>query len=588
MNRVAWRLIRPLIKRPRRSAAVLIGAASIGGLAEAGVLVVIVLTAVSLTDPSAPTVSLPASDQVLSIEQLLILAAILAVVSLLTHLVIARLSATVSAEVIERSRIGAIDGFLDASWDRQSLTREGALQETISTLSYQASQLTAVLATGVAALVNLTAFLILALTVDIVSTVVVLLCGGAMFAALRPISRLTHRRSQEFVRSNSEFSEEVSRLSTLAMELKVFGAKRAAAERLLAMNVATAELYRRTRFLVRFGASLYRDLAVVFLVATIAVVYLVGGDALLGISTVVILIVRAISSAQIVQASNQSVSEALPSVQELYERIDQLCAGAPSTGTRTIDRIDSVELENVTYAYGDNGQVLHGITLRVGCGEVIGVVGPSGGGKSTLVQILLRLRLPLNGSVRVSGHDYEEYDPDCWSRLVSLVPQEPRLMEGSIADNIRFFRPGIGDEQVVEAAAQAHILAEVERLPEGFATVLGPRGGGLSGGQRQRIAIARSLVGGPQLLVLDEPTSALDTVSERLFQETLRSLKGRMTMVIVAHRITTLDSCDRLVVIDRGRVEATGSAAELRERPGFFQSIGDGIVDPDPISPAQE
>jgi ABC-type multidrug transport system fused ATPase/permease subunit len=565
---------------------VLIGAASIGGLAEAGVLVVIVLTAVSLTDPSAPTVSLPASDQVLSIEQLLILAAILAVVSLLSHLVIAHLSASVSAEVIERSRSRAIDGFLGASWDRQSLTREGALQETISTLSYQTSQLTAVLATGVAALVNLTAFLVLALTVDVVSTVVVLLCGGAMFAALRPMSQLTHRRSHAFVQANSEFSEEVSRLATLAMELKVFGAQEAAARRLVAMNTATAGLYRATRFVVRFGASLYRDIAVVFLVATIAVVYLVGGDALLGISTVVILIVRAISSAQVVQASNQAVGEALPSVEALYERIERLRSGAPSIGTRTIDQIDGVDLDNVTYSYDGSRPVLHGISLHLDRGEVLGVVGPSGGGKSTLVQILLRLRLPLGGSIKVSGRDYREYDPDCWSRLVSLVPQEPQLMEGTIADNIRFFRPGISDEQVVEAAARAQILAEVERLPEGFDTVLGPRGGGLSGGQRQRVAIARSLVGSPQLLVLDEPTSALDTVSERLFQETLRSLKGRMTMVIVAHRISTLDLCDRLVVIERGRVEAIGPATELRERPGFFQAIGETVVDLKEADPA--
>ena len=587
MNRVVWQLIRPLIKHPRRSSAVLIAAASIGGLAEAGVLVVIVLTAVSLTDPSAPTVSIPGSSQDLSIGQLLLVAAILAVVSFLTHFIIARLSARVAANVLERSRDLAVEGFLDASWHQQSLTREGALQETVSTLSYQVSQLTAFFANGVASLINLTAFLVLAMAVDFVSTVLVLVCGGAMFAALRPMSRFTQRFSQEFVRSNSEFSEEVTRLSTLAMELRVFGAQRAAAKQLLMMNAATAERYRRTRFVVRFGSSLYRDLAVVFLVGAIAVVYLIGGDALLGISTVVILIVRAISSAQIVQASNQAVIEALPNIEALYERIDQFRASARPIGSRTIDRIESIDLDNVTYGYGDSEQVLHGISLHVKRGEVIGVVGPSGGGKSTLVQILLRLRVPLTGSVKVSGISYEEIDPECWSHLVSMVPQEPRLMEGTIADNIRFLRPDISDEQVVEAATQAHIRDEIERLPQGFETILGPRGGGLSGGQRQRIAIARSLIGAPQFLVLDEPTSALDAVSERLLQKTLESLKGQMTMVIVAHRITTLDSCDRLVVIDRGRVEAIGSAAELRERPGFFQSIRDRIGDSDSPDPAE-
>jgi len=194
---------------------------------------------------------------------------------------------------------------------------------------------------------------------------------------------------------------------------------------------------------------------------------------------------------------------------------------------------------------------------------VLGVVGPSGGGKSTLVQVLLRLRLPRSGSVLVNGVPYQEHRDSDWTRLVTLVPQEPRLMEASIAENIRFFRSGISDEQVRSAARAAHVEAEMIAQSHGFDTVLGPRGSGLSGGQKQRLAIARALVGKPAVIVLDEPTSALDAESERLVQDTIRELKGTVTFVIVAHRATTLALCDRLVVVRNGSVEQVASLIDL-------------------------
>ena len=143
------------------------------------------------------------------------------------------------------------------------------------------------------------------------------------------------------------------------------------------------------------------------------------------------------------------------------------------------------------------------------------------------------------------------------------------MFAGSVRDNIRFFRPHVTDEDIARAAVAAHVAADIERLPQGFDTVLGPRGAGLSGGQKQRVAIARALAGRPRLLILDEPTSALDVTAEHLLQATIANLKGRVTMVIVAHRLTTLSVCDRVLALKGGRVVHIGTLEEAKTTLDF-------------------
>jgi ABC-type multidrug transport system fused ATPase/permease subunit len=331
---------------------------------------------------------------------------------------------------------------------------------------------------------------------------------------------------------------------------------------------------------------MYRNLASMFLVLSVAVLYLSSSDSLPAVGTVVVLVVRAVGMAAVLQGNNQQLREGVPSLDKLNARVESLEAARATAGGRIIDRIGVVELHDVSYRYDRSDDAVDSaiqhVSLRIEPGEVIGLIGPSGSGKSTLVQVLVRLRSPTGGRLTVDGLDYLEVSDDSWSSLVASVPQEPRLMRATIADNISFLRPDISREAVEIAAREAHIEAEIMRLPGGFDTELGPQGGGLSGGQKQRVAIARALVGQPGLLVLDEPTSALDVHSERLLQDTLQHLKGRITMVIVAHRLSTLDSCDRLVVVRNGMIEMAGTPAQLADRPGFFQMVSTTLINDGP------
>ncbi len=171
----------------------------------------------------------------------------------------------------------------------------------------------------------------------------------------------------------------------------------------------------------------------------------------------------------------------------------------------------------------------------------------------------------------VNGREAVDYRADDWFSDLALVPQEPHLIEGTVADNIRFFRPGLSDAQVEGAARKANVHDDIKSWPEGYQTPVGERGGTLSGGQRQRVALARALVAEPSLLVLDEPTSALDMRSEALVREALEALKGDVTVVIVAHRLSTLAVCDRIMVFADGHLESFGPAPELVESNDFYR-----------------
>jgi ATP-binding cassette subfamily B protein len=230
----------------------------------------------------------------------------------------------------------------------------------------------------------------------------------------------------------------------------------------------------------------------------------------------------------------------------------------------------TVEFRDVSFAYEGKHTVLHHVDLAIRAGEKIGVVGPSGAGKTSIVNLIQRLYEPQSGEVLIDGQAVGRVTQDSLRAVISVVPQEIMLFHRSVLDNIRFGRPEASDEEIYRAARAAHCDAFVGRLPQGYATMLGERGVKLSGGQRQRIGIARALLKDSPLLILDEATSALDTESEIHVHRNMVELLRRRTVIAVAHRLSTLAAFDRILVIHQGQIVEQGTPAELRRRGTLF------------------
>ncbi|WP_425605430.1 type I secretion system permease/ATPase [Pseudoxanthomonas putridarboris] len=228
-----------------------------------------------------------------------------------------------------------------------------------------------------------------------------------------------------------------------------------------------------------------------------------------------------------------------------------------------------VTFDNVGFRYRpDTAEVLAGIDLDIAPGEVIGIVGRSGSGKSTLTKLVQRLYVPERGRVLIDGHDLALADPAWLRRQLGVVLQENFLFNRSIRENIALGDPGMPLERVIQAAQLAGAHEFILQLPEGYDTKVGDNGAGLSGGQRQRIAIARALITNPRILIFDEATSALDYESEHAVMQNMRDICHNRTVLIIAHRLSTVRMANRIVVIDKGRIVETGRHEELVDRPG--------------------
>lgn len=232
-----------------------------------------------------------------------------------------------------------------------------------------------------------------------------------------------------------------------------------------------------------------------------------------------------------------------------------------------------VDVEDVTFAYGDKTDVLHHVTLHIPAGETVALVGPSGGGKSTLCQLLPRFYDVDSGSISIDGHDVRQLTQSSLRRSIGIVQQDVFLFADTIRENIRYGRPGASDEEVERAARQAEIYDDIMAMPDGFDTYVGERGALLSGGQKQRVSIARIFLKNPPILILDEATSALDSVTESKIQGAFDRLARGRTTLIIAHRLSTIRSASRILVIRDGRIAEEGSHQTLLALNGEYARL---------------
>jgi subfamily B ATP-binding cassette protein MsbA len=268
------------------------------------------------------------------------------------------------------------------------------------------------------------------------------------------------------------------------------------------------------------------------------------------------------------------IREAQGATQRVFEILDTHSEVSDSPMATALSTVSGhIRAEHLSFAYDPRQPVLTDVSFEAKPGELVAIVGPTGAGKTTMMNLLHRFYDPTEGHITIDGHDLRQVTMDSWYRQIALVPQETILFGGTILDNIRYGASTATEEEVVTASRSAHAHDFIMSFPDQYQTIVGEKGINLSGGQRQRIAIARAIVKNPRILLLDEATSALDSESERLVQEALEQLmKGRTTFVI-AHRLSTIQRADRILVFNKGCLVETGTHAELMGHKGLYQYL---------------
>jgi ATP-binding cassette subfamily B protein len=562
-----------LLLGDRRGAiAGLAGSSILSGFAEAGMLVLLTQIAAAIaTGARRVHTHLGPLRLHTTVGELLVVALALTGFRLLLQVPISVLPARIGAEVQARLRRDLLHAFTRASWSMQSSDHEGHLQETMTSQVIQATAGAVQATTLLTSLITFVVLLISALVLNLIAAAIVLTVAIALFGLLRPLSALGARRARSLSQAQMEYAGGIGEAIRVAEDTQVFGAAAAQRERIGRLIDAARELFFRTWVIGRLVPNLYQSMIYLLIVVGLGGLYLAGAGHAASLGAVVLLLVRAGNNGQQAQTAYQGLRQSLPFIERLQAAEARYTQSAPLDGGALLPRIESLAFERVSFAYRAERPVLSELGFAVAGGEAIGIVGPSGAGKSTLVQILLRLRPQDSGRYLVNGVPAEQFARSEWNRRVAYVAQEPRLVHATVAENIRYFRD-LPREAIERAGRLARIHDDVVSWPHGYETVVGPRADAVSGGQQQRICLARALAARPEVLVLDEPTSALDPTSERLIQESLTALKHELTLFIVAHRLSTLDICDRVMVIVDGRLAAFDTTAFLQTHSPYYRT----------------
>jgi len=544
--------VRILISQAAGRLAASAGLGLVAGLAEASVLLLIVRSALAITDQAnEPVVQLPVLSK-LSLTAAALVGFALLVARLVLQLAGGWLSADAYARVRLRWLGQVVERALRSRWEDVANQAEGTFGELTSAVVPHAAAAVLNLAILAQQAASLAILLVVTFLVNPGAALGALLSVAALALVIRPLSRLIRRQAARSIEEEQRLATGIAQITRSMVEVRAFGVEHEVDHALMASAHGTARIWRRVNFGGLASVAVYQAAALGLILAGIGILGRGDPARLAGIGTVLLILIRAFAYGQALQAQMAALQSAAPAVLRIEQALRSLPLAAGDEAGQAVPRpLAQLRLRAVSYWYRPDQPVIDRYELSVVAGEVVGLRGPSGTGKTTLLHLLLGLRTPREGTYEVNGVDVAVISRLAWTSAVGFVPQEPMLIEGTIAENIRFFRPDLTEEQLHHAALRAGLGPDLALWPDGLERLVGQRRHGVSGGQRQRITIARALAGDPLVLLMDEPTSSLDEEAERVVLETLRALKGQLTVIVAAHRSSTLGLCDRVIELER-------------------------------------
>ena len=464
---------------------------------------------------------------------------------------------------------------LESSWPHLAMQKLGAAENTITVDVGKTNKLLADLTWMQLQLTTAVVYTVAAFMVSPNITFAIAVAGGLFLVLSQPVFLRIRALAAQNVALNKIIAHDINESVLGLKAIKAMGQEGAVMMRIGRLFDDFKRMRLRQAVLNALIGVSSQPVSVIFVLGIFAVAFLQPGFNLAAFAIVVFLIQRIFLYVDRVQRALSTIGESLPYASSVVQFEDgfrsQLeCVG----GTLPFSLTDAIRFEKISFSYKPGTPVLRNVSFEIHKGEALAIIGPSGVGKTTLADLLLRLLQPSDGVIAVDGVPVEDISLPAWRTHVGYVPQDPFLLNDTIFNNVAFYNERVTKTDVEKALKDAALWETVRELPRGLDTPVGERGLALSAGQRQRIAVARALVRKPDLLILDEATSALDVQSEQAILGTLERLRGKVTMIIIAHRLSTVRQADELLVLEKGSVAEYGTPDELlKEKDSRFYRL---------------
>lgn len=510
-----------------------------------------------------------------SLETILIFIILLFILKAITLVIFSYIDAyiTSSYEADTRSRI--FSKMTKANWQYLLGEKLGHLEKVLMNNVEQSRNFLALISLAVMALSNLIVYIFIAVNISLAITIFTLFLGGVLFLFMIPLLKRIKNVSYAQERINREVAHHINE-NILGMKL---------VKTMLAGHgiTKTGKGYFQDIKRIKIKASvlgaltsvLIEPVTIIFVAIIFAVSYKAIGFEFATILVLVYVIKQIFIYVRQIQDLAVGVTTYTPYLENILEYENKIENEKEiDSGKLNFVFNDKLEFKKVSFFYRSEKPILKDVSFEIKRGEMVGLVGPSGAGKTTIVDLILRLFEPKEGQVLIDGVDARRISLDDWRKNIGYVSQDLFLINDTIANNIKFYDQSISQDTFTQAAKEAGIFDFVNGLPNKFETLVGERGIELSVGQRQRVAIARVLARKPKILILDEATSSLDNESEKKIQDFINSMKGKITVFVIAHRLSTVINSDRLIILENGKISEEGGPEDLlKDKTSYFYKV---------------
>lgn len=484
------------------------------------------------------------------------------------------ISGHISTTYEKQTRGELLNLTLKSDWVHLSRQKIGYLSQILTTDVSNSSALLNYLSLFLITAINLTIYILLVFNISLVIAVLAFIFGVIIFFVIKPLLYKNRILSQEVSHLYKESAHFVDEAMMGSKAIKSMFLENSVARRGYIYFDRIKILIMRTVVATSLTNALLQPLGMALIITIFAYFYKTSAFNFASFAVIVYAINKVFANVQMAQIQLNKISIVVPYLSAIVEykkeavvyQEDEKAVGD------TFSFANKLEFKDVSFSYAVDREIINNISFIIKKGDMVGVIGPSGSGKTTIADLILRLFKPDKGEILMDNKPINNIKLGEWRTRIGYVSQDSLLINDTIENNIRFYNENISQKDVVSAAKTANIYEFIEQLPDKFNTIVGERGLKLSGGQRQRIVLARVLATQPDILLLDEATSSLDNESELSIQEAINKLKGSITVIAIAHRLSTVMSADKLVVVDGGRMVEQGTPEELLKNKESYLS----------------